>query len=186
MGCVPARERLGGSALFVKCSGCLHFVVVYDIQPVTGVFFEPTLPVWFVIALLRSAGWYLYRLIFAFVSAAGRIKWPVNGNYGFGCRLSPWVLFRLPAAATSRTTSLPGDLFLWQALRRGYLVALAGRAQPLAGAHLTNRLCRVRRMVPSRYTRLGRLPFEWTVVIILGGWTLIGAAGWLRDRRRNA
>jgi len=178
----------------------LPFVVTYGIfQPVLpAVFFEPTLPIWFVIVLLRSAGWYLLMpfLIFAGVTASG----PAQGN---AAERKLWLWLVLISWAWILLASLRGGgdqwdnpryreiLFLWQALVAGYAWYRwrEGHSPWLLRIALMEIIFILvfAQWYASRYIHLlGRLPFGWMVAIILGAWTLIGVAGWLRDRRAGA
>ncbi len=176
----------------------LPFVVVYGIfQPVLpAALVEPTTLTWRIIGILRAAGWYtlLPMLVFSFVAGLGagtgrdRKVWIWLSLLAWG-----WVLFASLRAGGDQWDNprYRAILFLWQSLLAGQAIVWWRETRNtwftrvLLGEVVF--LAVFSQWYASRYFHWGgRLSFGGTVLLILVLWALIGAWGWVWDRRRRA
>jgi hypothetical protein len=176
----------------------LPFVAIFGIlQPaLPAVIIVPTAPLWKVIYILRSVGWYalLPMLILSF--AAGT-------SFGSGKRRNIILWLSLLAWTWILLAALRGGgdqwdnpryrtiLFLWQAILAGVVwvwwletrSAWFVRLMCCEGVFLAV----FTQWYASRYYHWGgQLPFATMIALIFGSWVVIVAAGWWQDRKRTS
>jgi len=180
----------------------LPFVAVYGIlQPVLpAALIAPTKPIWKVIYILRSAGWYamLPALIMSFGAGTGQ----GSGKKGAGSNRSIVLWLTLLTWTWILLASLRGGgdawdnpryraiLFMWQAILAGIVWVWWRETRNVWFKRVA--MCEVvfllvfTQWYASRYIRLGgQLPFGMMVVLIAGFWILILGMGWWLDRKRS-
>lgn len=176
----------------------LPFVVIYGVfQPVLPAsIFAPTKLIWQVIGVLRSIGWYalLPALVFSFVAAAGQGS-AKDRKLSFWLAIVVWFWILLTALRGGGdqwdNPRYRAILFLWEALLAGQtVVAWLETRNPwfwrIVAAELVFLLI-FTEWYASRYLRWSfQLSFGSMVALISGLWVVIGAGGWLLDRKRRA
>jgi hypothetical protein len=173
----------------------LPFVAVYGIlQPVLpAALVAPTVPLWKIIYIFRSVGWYILlpALILSFGAGAG---------FGLGKKRNVILWFALLTWTWILLAALRGGgdmwdnpryrtiLFVWQAILGG-IVWVWWREGRLAW-FVRVVVCEVAFLVVftqwyiNRYLHLGiKLEFPTMVVLIVGLWAVILGAGWWMDRK---
>jgi hypothetical protein len=174
----------------------LPFVAVYGIlQPVLpAALIAPTVPIWKVIYILRSLGWYMLfpTLIMSFGVAAGQ-RFEKNRNILLWLSLLTWTWILL-AALRGGGDSWDNPryrtiLFVWQSIQAGLVWVWWRETRSVWFVRVV--LCEVvfllvfTQWYASRYFHWGgQLPFAVMVALIVGIWGLIIGAGWWQDRKR--
>ncbi|HSO12560.1 MAG TPA: hypothetical protein VLT51_09310 [Anaerolineales bacterium] len=174
----------------------LPFVAVYGIlQPVLpAALFEPTKPIWRVVYILRSAGWYMMlpALILSFGAAAGQ-RSNQKRNVLLWLSLLAWTWILL-AALRGGGDSWDNPryrtiLFVWETILAG--VAWIWRQETRNAWFKRVVLCEVifllvfTQWYASRYFHWGgQLPFAIMVGLIVVLWGIIVGLGWWLDKKR--
>jgi hypothetical protein len=174
----------------------LPFVAIYGIlQPVLpAALFEPTKPIWRVVYILRSAGWYMMlpALILSFGAAAGQGS-KQKRNMVLWLSLLAWTWILL-AALRGGGDSWDNPryrtiLFVWEAILAG--VAWIWWRETRNAWFKRVVLCEVifllvfTQWYASRYFHWGgQLPFAIMVGLIVVLWGIILGMGWWLDKKR--
>jgi hypothetical protein len=181
----------------------LPFVVVYGIlQPVLpAALVAPTVPIWKVIYILRSLGWYLLlpALIMSFGAGAGRETEKTRNHTERRRSIILWLSVLTWTWILLAALRAGGDawdnpryrtiLFVWQAILAGYVWVWWRETRNAWFFRVV--LCEAvfllvfTQWYANRYFHWGgQLPFAVMIALIAGLWVAILGMGWWRDHKR--